>query len=57
MFTVNDMREQIIRALDGREIEFDVDGIVDEIQAAFGTVDIDTIPDTDFWTIVKEHAR
>jgi hypothetical protein len=54
--TDRDMRDQVIRALDGCEAEFDVPWIVDVLQRQFGTVPIDSIPAEDFWEIVRVHG-
>lgn len=56
-FTDRDLREQVAASL-GTESEaqsFDVQGIVDEIQAAYGTVPIDQIPHAIYWGIVERH--
>lgn len=50
--TDQDMRNQVTTALAGSEGDYDIDGIVSEIQEHFGTVPIDDVPHEDFWTIV-----
>lgn len=55
--TRNDMERQVRETLDGREDEFDVDGIVDDIHAQFGLVDIDAVPHSGYWLIVARNAR
>lgn len=55
MTTDQDMRTQVAEAL-GPDVEsFNVSGIVDTIQARYGTVDINTVPDIKFWDIVAAH--
>ncbi len=54
-FTDHDLRDQVIASLDGREDDFDVPGIVDEVQSAYGTVHIDKVPHAIYWGIVERH--
>lgn len=56
-FTDHDMRDQVIRTLDGLHTEYDVQGIVDTLQKAYGTVDIVTIPSADYWCVVSENYK
>jgi hypothetical protein len=55
-FTARDLRDQIIRATDASDGDYDVDAITEDITAKYGAVDIDTIDTDDFWAIVAEHA-
>lgn len=54
-FTDHDLRDQVTASLDGTADDFDVQGIVDEIQAAYGTVPIDQVPHAIYWGIVERH--
>ncbi len=54
-FTDRDLREQVIASLDGAADDFDVQGIVDEIQSAYGTVPIEDVPHAIYWGIVERH--
>lgn len=54
-FTDQDLREQVIASLGADAGDFDVQGIVDEIQAAYGTVPIDAVPYIIYWGIVERH--
>jgi hypothetical protein len=54
-FTDHDVRDQVTRSLTGHADDFDVQGIVDEIQAIHGTVPIEGLPD--YWDIVERHAK
>ncbi|GAX57353.1 hypothetical protein [Streptomyces olivochromogenes] len=55
-FTSRDLRDQIVTATDASDGEYDVDAIVEEIVAAHGAVDIDTLDTDEFWAIVGKHA-
>lgn len=55
--TKSDMARQVRRTLDPIEGEYDVDGIVDDIHAEYGLVDIDTVPHSGYWLIVARNAR
>lgn len=55
--TDRDMREQVTTALGFEDGDFDVPAIVDALQLAYGTVDIDDIPSDDFWAIVQKHDK
>jgi hypothetical protein len=55
-FTSRDLRHQITTATDASDGDYDVDAIVEDIQAKYGTVDIDAIPQDEFWAIVGDHA-
>lgn len=57
MITTDDMARQVRATLEPVEGEYDVDGIVDEIHAEFGLVDIDAVPHSGYWLIVARHAR
>lgn len=59
MITSTDMRDFVIRSLDGREDEYDVDAIVDDLQAKYGTVDLDgdAVDHDTYWQIVARHDR
>lgn len=57
MITATDIRFQVTTAIesgDGAET-IDIDGIVTEIVATHGLVDIDTIESDAFWAIVAKH--
>lgn len=54
--TASEQKAQIVRALDGRENEFDVDALADDIRLQYGAVDIDTIPAREFWELVEGRA-
>lgn len=56
MFTDHDMRDQIHEALGEEDANFNITAIVDEIQRTYGTVDIDTIPASEFWPLVDRHG-
>jgi uncharacterized protein with von Willebrand factor type A (vWA) domain len=51
------MRNQVLEALDGSEGDFDVEGIVEEIHAEHGLVDIDELPSAYFWGVVAKHDK
>ena len=53
--TDRDMLDQVRRATDASDGVYDNIVIVDEIRAAFGLVDIDTIDHDAFWSIVARH--
>lgn len=53
--TDHDMRDQVAESLGSEGADFDIPGIVDEIQAAYGTVHIDTVPHDFYWRIVERH--
>jgi hypothetical protein len=55
-FTSSDLRDQIVTATDASDGEYDVDAIVNEIVAAHGAVDIETLDSDDFWAIVGKHV-
>ena len=55
-FTSRDLRDQITTATDASDGEYDVDAIVVEIIANYGTVNIDTLDTDEFWAIVGKHA-
>jgi hypothetical protein len=60
IITDHDVRNYVLRALDGREADFDIDGIVAAIMAKyapFGEADtLDGAVDTDeFWGIVAAY--
>lgn len=52
-FTSADLRDQVVSYLGNTADDYDVSGIVNEIQAKYGTVDIDTIDGSDFMTLVS----
>lgn len=54
-FTDRDMREQVATSLGADASDHTVPAIVDELQANFGTVPIDDIPDADYWSTVRRH--
>jgi hypothetical protein len=53
MITDRDMRDQVLATLDGVAHEYDVAAIVEEIQHRYGTVDVDAVPDAEYWEIVR----
>lgn len=55
-FTSRDLRDQIKTATDASDGDYDIDAIAEDIQGKYGTVDIDTIPTDEFWTIVGDHS-
>jgi len=56
MITDRDMRTQVIAALDGRDAEFDVYAIVEDIHERYGLIDVETVDHDVFWLIVGRHA-
>ncbi len=56
MITNQDIDRQVRQALGADVQDFDVAGIVAEIQQTYGLVDIDAIDTSHFWTIVENHA-
>lgn len=57
MFTDLDLTNQVKTTLAGELGEFDVEAIVSEIQATYGTVNIDVIEAGAYWAIVEKHAK
>ncbi len=55
-FTASNLRDQIIRATDASDGEYNIDAITEEILAEHGAVDIDSIDSGEFWAIVGKHA-
>jgi hypothetical protein len=53
MITDHDMRDQAREALANSDGDFDVHGIVADIQAAYGTVHLNEVPAGRFWEIVR----
>ena len=53
--TDHDMRDQVAESLGSEGADFDIEGIVSEIQSAYGTVHIDTVPHAIYWAIVERH--
>lgn len=51
----HDMRNQVTATIAGHEADYDIPGIVDEIQASYGTVDIHTVDGAVYWKIVDRH--
>ena len=56
-FTSQDMRDQIVRATDASDGEYDVDAILDDLIGTHGAVDIDTLSTEEFWSVVMIHAE
>lgn len=56
MITSQDITHQVREATDVSDGDYDVDGIVRDIIADFGRVDIDSIDPDQFWPIVLRHA-
>jgi len=54
--TDQDMRDQVKLVLASDAPDFDVKGIVDDIQRDHGTVDINTVTAEKFWAIVAARA-
>lgn len=57
MITDADIRAQVLQALSGHVGDFNVEAVVRTIIDLYGRVDIDTIPDEQFWLIVREAAN
>lgn len=55
-FTDHDMRNQVAETLGSEGDQYDVPGIVDELQARYGTVHIDAIDTAWYWTVVLRHC-
>lgn len=53
--TDHDMRNQVAETLGSEGADFDIEGIVSEIQSAYGTVHIDQVPHAVYWGIVERH--
>ena len=59
MITDRDIADQVKASLNTDVDDFDVEGIVDEIQRTygpFGVADVLDIDHADFWKIVEKHA-
>jgi hypothetical protein len=52
-----DLANQVKTTLAEDVAEYDVEAIVTEIQATYGTVDVDTIEGFAYWDIVEKHAK
>ena len=57
IITDHDIATQVIQTLADHVNDFDVDGIVRAIVDGYGLVDIDIIPDEEYWMLVEAHAR
>lgn len=55
-FTASNLRDQIVRATDASDGEYDIDAIAEEILQQHGAVDIETLDTAEFWAIVGKHA-
>lgn len=55
-FTSRDLRDQVTRATDASDGEYDVDAIVEEVVEKYGAVDIETLDSGEFWAVVGKHA-
>jgi hypothetical protein len=55
-FTSRDLHDQVTRATDASDGEYNVDAIVEEIVQQHGAVDIETLDSGEFWTVVGKHA-
>jgi hypothetical protein len=55
-FTDHDMRDQVKASLTGEADHYDVPAIVDELQARYGTVSIETMDTAWYWTVVLRHC-
>lgn len=56
IITDEDVRVEVLTTLADRKAEFDVQAIVSEIQATYGTVHIDVIDGESYWDLVQRHA-
>lgn len=56
VITDEDVRAEVLTTLADRKDEFDVQAIVSEIQATYGTVHIDVIDGEAYWDLVLRHA-
>lgn len=56
-FTSADLRDQVLRATDASDGEYDVDAITAEIVERHGAVPVDDIETGEFWEIVGKHAQ
>jgi hypothetical protein len=52
VLTDRDGYQFIVRALDGRELEYDLPRILDRLHTLSGGWDFNTIPDNVFWAVV-----
>jgi hypothetical protein len=55
--TDRDLGNQIKASLEGNVQDFDVDAIRTEIVVRYGVVDIDRIPDNEYWGIVQRNIK
>lgn len=59
--TDRDMRDQVKASIEGsgeHARDYDVHAIVEELQAVYGTVPVDSVEDNDyFWGVVERHAK
>lgn len=56
-FTDRDMGFEVASTLGAEIRHYNVEAIVDELQANFGTVPIDDIPDAEYWDTVRRHYK
>lgn len=58
VFTDRDMRNQLAATLaEGESDGIDAEAVLAELQATYGTVNLDTIDDEEFWAVVAKHDR
>lgn len=53
--TDRDMYDQVYETLGDENPNFSITGIVNAIQARYGTVHVDKVPSDVFWEIVQRH--
>lgn len=56
-FTDRDLRDEVTQSLADDALGFDIQAIVDEIQATYGTRSIETLSHDEYWDIVVKHER
>ena len=57
IITDHDIATQVTQTLADHVNDFDVDRIVRAIVDGYGLMDIDNIPDEEYWMLVEAHAR
>ncbi len=55
MITVEDIRQQVTATLSSDSESIDVDAVTQQIIRTYGLVGLETIPDGEYWAIVREH--
>ncbi len=56
LITDRDIRDQVVLALANDADSHNVDAIVETVTRQYGLVDLETVPDDEFWRIVADHA-